>query len=43
VKGAIAVEAGDTVVLNDDRCRRLLVGAAMVCRCLCYPRSLVES
>jgi hypothetical protein len=29
--GAITVEAGDMVVLKDDRRRRLLVGAAMMC------------
>lgn len=32
--GAITVEAGDMVVLKDDRCRRLLVGAAMMYECL---------
>lgn len=32
--GVINVEAGDMVVLKDDRCRRLLVGAAMMCECM---------
>ena len=32
--GAITVEAGDMVVLNDDRRRRLLLGAAMMYECM---------
>jgi hypothetical protein len=32
--GAITVEDGDMVVLKDDRRRRLLVGAAMMCECM---------
>jgi hypothetical protein len=32
--GAVTVKDGDIVVLKDDRRRRLLVGAAMVCECM---------
>lgn len=32
--GAITADAGDMVVLKDDRRRRLLVGAAMMCECM---------
>lgn len=32
--GAIAIEDGDNVLLKDDRRRKLLVGAAMMCECM---------